>query len=61
MLNYEYQHFFPLVKVLMERHLQMFHMARTRVLHSKELDDAATSFSHVKSALDYRLSDLKGE
>jgi hypothetical protein len=48
------------VKVLLERHLQIFHVARTKVLRHKELDDALNCFGHLKSAIDYRLLDLKG-
>ena len=49
------------MKVLLERHLQIFHIARTRVLHPNELKDALACLDHIKDALDYRLYDLKGK
>jgi len=53
------KNFFALVKVLLERHLQIFHMARTRVLHPEELDFAVTSIESINQAIYYRLFDLK--
>jgi len=51
--------FFPIVRVLLERHLQVFHVACTRVLDEEELADAAESLLQVDNAMEWRLLDLK--
>jgi hypothetical protein len=60
-LRYVTQNFFPVVKLLLERHWQIFHVAKTRALKRMELEDASRSISFVYNALDLRLAHLRGE
>ena len=53
------QHFFPLVRLMLEHHMKVFRIAKTRVLNIMELIDAGESFEYVMKAVTYRYNDLK--
>ena len=53
------QHFFPLVRLMLEHHMKVFRIAKTRVLNIMELDDAKDSIEYIMDAVNYRYDDLK--
>lgn len=54
------KHFFPLTRLLLERHLELFQLCKTRVVNDYELRDAADTIEWVYDAVWYRHKDLKG-
>ena len=52
------QYLFPLMYLLLQRDLAIFHVAKRRILHKEELLDAADSLLWVLKAVNYRYMDL---
>lgn len=55
------QYLFPLMYLLLQRDLERFRAAQTRILNQEELTDAASTIQWVYYAAHYRMKDLSGE
>ena len=55
-----FQYIYPLLYLLMKRDLNLFELAKTRVLHDEELWDSADSITWVYEAVRVRMNDLRG-
>ena len=47
------------MRLMLEHHLKVFRIAKTRVLSTIELTDAKESFEYIARAVNYRYDDLK--
>ncbi len=54
------QYIFPLMYLLLKRDIEIFHTAKTQILHNDELWDAAESLLYVYDAVTFRHKDLSG-
>ena len=47
------------MRLMLEHHLEVFRIAKTRVLNIMELIDAGESIEYIMKAVNYRYNDLK--
>ena len=47
------------MRLMLEHHMKVFRIAKTRVLNIMELDDAKDSIEYIMDAVNYRYDDLK--